>query len=1163
MLCSSCGTPLPADARFCPNCGTPQSGGDEERRVVTVLFADVVGFTGLAQEMDPEKVKHLMDDTFRKLAWDITSHGGVVDKILGDEIIALFGAPVAHEDDAERAVRAGLQMQQTMKTISDGSEVPIQIRVGINTGEVLVGTSTAGGDYTAMGDVMNLGSRLQSIAEAGQVWVGPDTVAATGDAISYFAAGEITTRGRVGTIEAFVAQMANRSPGERRRRVGEFVGREHEIELLTAQARMAFDQSRAQLALVLGAAGMGKTRVVEEASASIVQMYDAVVLEGRCVPYGEANVWSPVADLMRHGLELGLDDPPELARQTLTDRTAALLPEYDEQLRAGMVESLLHVLGYETVLRGRERLRNRSEILLAVTAILEALLERSAVIISVSDSHWAAEPVWALLDHVMAELTRRPLFVMLTARDSMKPPVPGRHGSLVIQLGPLDSEAGRAMLVHLGVDLDDDSSAELVRRSGGNPFYLEELAALVGSGAEGLTPVHKASKGQLTSLPTTLRGTVAARLDALAPAERSLLEDAAVRGRTGPVIGLQNMAEARGETNFQATLNALVGADLLDVSGSRYQFRSDLVRDVAYGTLTKTVRAQRHYQIAKYLDERYSGNGRVRNTILVAVADHYRWAAVLTAELAGVPGIDMATVTSKALDWLEQAGERALESEPATAEEWFNAGANLATDEPTRAKFIFGRARARTEVHDVAGARSDLVRLESMLDHDPVLAARALLVEGDVDRKAGDLANAAANLRQAAAKLELLDRPADRSLALRLLGITEMFRADEELARQAFEASRAVAVESGDRRNEAWAIQALAWQAFRLGQVAKATELLEPALGVFKELDDNGGLAWTRGLQAWVLFHDGFYDDATAMVDELLPETRRRGDPWAEAVILNLKCSIELWTGQATKAWEFARLAQDAAHKAEDFSLAVQARALEGRALVSRGRIAEGTGALEQAFGLADKAGDEEGRRYAVVSNCASAARAGEAERAIRWAARYDARPGRANVIGSSEIFTSLALALLQRGSVDEAAAQLSLVDMGQDDSTRMYESSVASLVAAAQGDTRLAFERSDAVMAGRSTYLDKMKALIARAASQHQLGQNEECDQTIDDAFEVLRGTDDRLSPLLFGLVVGLLGRASLAEAEQRLRNLGIDPHGWKTALGAVVNPHGMGIKN
>lgn len=406
MACSSCGTMLPPHARFCPNCGTPQAGGDEERRIVTVLFADVVGFTGLAEKMDPEKVKHLMDDTFRRLADDITSHGGVVDKVLGDEIIALFGAPVAHSDDAERAVRAGLQMQQSMAALASDTEVDIQIRVGLNTGEVLVGTSTAGGDYTAMGDVMNLGSRIQSWATPGQVWVGPDTMAATQDAIRYEHAGHVAPKGRVGTLDAYVAKTTTRAPGERRRRAGPFVGREHEIELLTAQARMAFDQSRAQLAIVIGEAGMGKTRLAEEAATGITQMYDARILEGRCVPYGEANVWWPIAEIIREALNIGSDAGRAQAQSVLADRIGLLIAGLEPDQHDRMVEALLHVLGYETSLRGDTRQGNRSEILLAVTSVLEALLTDRPVVLLMSDSHWAPEAVWALLDHIMAELSR-------------------------------------------------------------------------------------------------------------------------------------------------------------------------------------------------------------------------------------------------------------------------------------------------------------------------------------------------------------------------------------------------------------------------------------------------------------------------------------------------------------------------------------------------------------------------------------------------------------------------------------------------------------------------------------------------------------------------------------------------------------------------------------
>ena len=208
MTCRSCGATVPDGARFCSNCGTSQAGGDE-RRVVTALFADIVGFTSLAERRDPEDVKRLVDRCFELLARDITSFGGVVDKVMGDGIIALFGAPTAHEDDAERAVRAALRMQSTLETIADpehgnatgqpGDAEPIRIRIGVNTGEVLVGTSTAGGDYTAMGDVMNTASRLEQLAQPGQILVGRSTHGLTSHAIRYEAAGPLLAKGPGGT----------------------------------------------------------------------------------------------------------------------------------------------------------------------------------------------------------------------------------------------------------------------------------------------------------------------------------------------------------------------------------------------------------------------------------------------------------------------------------------------------------------------------------------------------------------------------------------------------------------------------------------------------------------------------------------------------------------------------------------------------------------------------------------------------------------------------------------------------------------------------------------------------------------------------------------------------------------------------------------------------
>ncbi len=352
MRCSSCGGEVPPGSRFCPHCGTHQSVGDEERRVVTVVFADIVGFTSLAEMLDPEDVKHLVDRCFERLAADIVAFGGVVDKILGDGIVALFGAPIAHEDDAERAVRAALRMQQTMLALAASSHAPLQLRIGVNTGEVLVGMSSAGGDYTAMGDVMNLAARLEGVAEPGRVLVGPSTHAATVDAFSYRPFGVVQARGREESVEAWVALNPVRPPGTRSRRSVGFVGRELELAAIQTQARLAFDGSRAHATLVVGEAGMGKTRIVQEAAARIGAQYDARVVEGRAVPYGEANGWWPIADVLRQVFGLEVDADPDHAALVVSSGLTAHLDDLEPDLRDRYASALLHTLGVATSLRG-------------------------------------------------------------------------------------------------------------------------------------------------------------------------------------------------------------------------------------------------------------------------------------------------------------------------------------------------------------------------------------------------------------------------------------------------------------------------------------------------------------------------------------------------------------------------------------------------------------------------------------------------------------------------------------------------------------------------------------------------------------------------------------------------------------------------------------------
>ncbi len=1123
---------------------------------MTVLFADVVGFTSLAEQMDPEDVKHLIDSLFQRLADDIVSFGGVVDKILGDGIVALFGAPVAHEDDAERAVRAGLRMQQTITTMASEVSTAIQLRIGLNTGEVLTGMSSAGGDYTAMGDVMNIASRLEALAEPGRVLVGASTHGATADAISYRRMGFMEARGREGAVEGWVALSPMRPPGARRSRSTSFAGRQHELLLIEAQARIAVDLKRAQATVILGEAGMGKTRLAEEAAAMLAARWNARVLEGRAVPYGEANVWWPVAEIVRQAFALSVDTTPDSARAVLIGGLSIHLAEKQSAEIPRYTTALMHALGYETALRGGDPDRNRAEVTLALTNVLEAELSYRTVVLVLSDIHWAAESVQVVIRHVLNELSRTPLVVLMTAKGIEVPEILGdRHGSLVLHLGPLDNEASLQLLNDMEIDLTDQVAEQLVERSGGNPFFLEELAGLVAtqnSEAQASDAEDRSVVG-LTTLPDTLRGIIAARLDALDPQRRLVLEAAAVLGRSGTISSLEIMlAESEGTGQIGPELAALVDADFLSIDGARYSFRSDMVRDVAYGTLTKSTRAQKHYAIANYIESTTEESSR--NWAVMAIALHYHAAAQLLSEVHVVPGIDRAMCLAKALLWLAEAGERSMDAgAPSEADRWFSQGLALAADDEVRATYLFGRARARSATRDLAGARADLDRLEGLPVVSPSLKARSSLTRGELDRKSGNLDQAAARLREAVDRLEALGEHEEQAAALRSLGMTEMMRGQPALARQALESSRTVARNNGDSRSEGWALQGLGWNAFQSGRISEAQRQVAAAEKIFSDLGDQAGLAWVRGLNAWVSFHVGDWDRAKSLIAAVMPETKRRGDPWAEAMMLTLSASIELWSGNATEAVGISTRATEAAERAEDLGLQLQARAVGARALVSLGRVDDGSTALEGAFSDAERLGDVDAQRTAIVSIVASAARLGDSERAIRWAARFDGGHQDPSMLGEADLAVGLALAMLQRGAVDEAAAQLAWAD-SDGAGLEMFVQAVGSIVAAAQGDLALVGRRAAAVLAGASTYLDQVLALLAKAAAAYQLGEQGETEELISQARAVLSTTDDCITPLLVDLLAALCGLTSLPHTEVRMRGLGIDPAGWRQVWESAI---------
>ena len=450
---------MPAGARFCPDCGQDLRLRGDERRIVTVVFADLVGYTALSETRDPEQVKNLIDRCFECLVADIDAFGGRVDKIIGDAIVALFGAPTAHEDDAERAVRAALRMQETLAAHTAELDVDIRMRVGVNTGEVLVGALRAGGDYTAMGDVVNTANRLQGAAQPGQVLVGAATFAATRRTVRYDTLDPIDAKGREELVPVWRADAAVAPPGYRpERNRARLIGREPELGLLCHSVENAICNARASLLLLLGEAGVGKSRLAEELASHAEENHNALILEGRCVPYGEANIWWPVADALRHGAGIRSSDPADKAIELARTSVSIALGEDASSADVDCVhQGLLYLMGYESELRAIDPARAREEATNAVVTYAERFSLHRPVVVVLSDLHWADDLVLELVDTLLDRLSSRKFVVLATARQAVEErwhPPHGRHNLVVLTLDPLTSDSAEALLGELaGADL--------------------------------------------------------------------------------------------------------------------------------------------------------------------------------------------------------------------------------------------------------------------------------------------------------------------------------------------------------------------------------------------------------------------------------------------------------------------------------------------------------------------------------------------------------------------------------------------------------------------------------------------------------------------------------------------------------------------------------------
>ncbi|HET8976379.1 MAG TPA: adenylate/guanylate cyclase domain-containing protein, partial [Solirubrobacterales bacterium] len=672
--CPSCGAENPAAARFCIECGTemapsaPAAGAPEapavpagpeappeERRQATVLFADLSGYTAAAERMDPEAVKALVGRTLRRLGEEIERFGGTIDKFIGDNVMGIFGAPLAHGDDPERAVRAGLAMQEAMSEHGAG----FSLRVGVNTGEVMAGA--VGDGYTVMGDPVNVAARLQAAARPGTVTVGAETYRASREAIAYKRLDPLTLKGKEEPVPAWEATGVLSGP----RRAGlrsetPLIGREEEAALLGSLVERIEREGRPYLVTVLGQAGVGKSRLLREL---IVRLGDRdpvpTVRRGQTPPYAGVS-YLPLIEVLREEFELVDSDAPEAAWGKLLAGVAALMDELDEREGAERNAAALAIpLGIEPPREAAlgdsdDPERMRDALFSAARAVIEGVTRRRPLVLAFDDIHWADEGMLDLIDH-LTRWVRGPLLLVCLARDELLERRPGwgggRRNATTISLEPLGEAEARQLVSAL---LPEGAEAEQVipqvaERSGGNPLFAEEM----------VNRLIEDDTVETAALPSTVQSLLAARLDSLDPHERRLLQHAAVVGQVFWDGALRETAAEEG-LELGGALAGLEEKDLLvasarsRISGEReFAFKHVLIRDVAYSMLPKAVRSRKHVEVGQFIRERA---GERVDAFVGLVAEHYARAATLGAE-AAIDAEALAELQAEALALLEAAGD--------------------------------------------------------------------------------------------------------------------------------------------------------------------------------------------------------------------------------------------------------------------------------------------------------------------------------------------------------------------------------------------------------------------------------------------------------------------------------------------------------------------------
>jgi tetratricopeptide (TPR) repeat protein len=879
-----------------------------ERKLATVVFVDLVDSTTLVADADPEVVRRRVSRFFDQVSHCIVTHGGTVEKFAGDAVMAAFGIPLAHEDDAERAVRAAFATLDRVKDLG------LEARIGIESGEVVADDS----DSTfATGEAVNLAARLQAHAEPNQILVGPSTARLLRDRVALEPVHPLELRGWREPVAAqkavCVAELGAPVSGLH----APLVGRESELELLENTYERVIRSRRASLVTIYGDPGVGKSRLARE---FVDGLEGATVLTGRCLPYGEGVTYWPLAEMVKASSGITDDDPLDDAQQKLRD--------YCED------DAVADLLGLAVgVLEALEGERSQQEIAWAAREWAEQLTQAQPLVLLFEDVHWGEEPLLELIEHLASSVREAPLFLLALARSELLDVRPtwggGRVRATTLELEPLQDEESAELVEALASKLDLPIDLETVlAKTEGNPLFVEETVRMLAEGA----------RGGRERIPDTLQSLIAARIDRLPSQQRVALQHASVMGRIFMAGALAHLLPEVDDP--QGCLQELLVRDLVvrepraTITGEEaYKFKHVLIREVAYAGLAKSSRADLHYAFAEWLGE------RAGDELLEIRAFHLDQAARLLAELDGDAPDELREEAAAALT---QAGKRALSREAfRSARKLMLRAVELAP--ALERRYLAGRAAWRltdypavlAEMTEVAAdaekagdtrvqGRALTALAEAVLQHraDAVtarrLAAQAVELLRDVDHPEvrfeplwvaagvaswlGDSAGfeqwakeALAAAREAERKdleavalhglvtsyvtkldfmaaaplllraLELADASGSlfsRASALSVRGWMELVSEQPVDAEADFAAARELYAELGNVTREAYGTMMVGRAAFAQGDTERAEKLLRDAVRTLKGLGDRGSLCEAQRALAMVLVEQGKIDEA-------------------------------------------------------------------------------------------------------------------------------------------------------------------------------------------------------------------------------------------------------------------------------------------------------------